>query len=106
MDYKPEQVACLLEDYFHLRAEIKGLPKEELMQSKAYKQLLLIESYLKSLVLTGEEILNIGLEEIIEQEKAALQADSSLRVAIKKITSGKQGGIINEINQALKETQI
>ena len=59
-EYSTERVAELFGSYIRLKRKVKDLSVDELGKSKDYRLLLQIEHNLRSLTLTGEELMEMG----------------------------------------------
>lgn len=59
-EYGAERIAELFGNYIRLRKKVKDLSVDELKRSQDYRQLLRIEHNLRSLILTGETLVEMG----------------------------------------------
>ena len=132
-DYELKEIREDFEKYYELSRELEGASIEELNGSEKYRQLLTLESNLRNLVLTGEDLLEMGptyppltkedlaeekeyqkldgkykdlLEEleISKEDQGTLRKMGSVKLAkIEQILQGRRGSFIDQIRDILKE---
>ena len=132
-DYDLEEIREEFEKYYELSRELEGASIEKLNGSEKYRQLLTLESNLRNLVLTGEDLLEMGptyppltkedlaeeeeyqkldgkykdlLEEleISKEDQGTLRKMGSVKLAkIEQILQGRRGSFIDQIRDILKE---